>query len=56
MDLNCRDIESEKDTDTVGYDVMQKEFLHEYHAAAYLGQLSDTGKKSNYITHLAISG
>ncbi|XP_043194291.1 WD repeat-containing protein 89-like isoform X2 [Amphibalanus amphitrite] len=56
MDLNCRDIESEKDTDTVGYDVMQKDFPNEYHAAAYLGQLSDSGKKSNYITHLAISG
>ena len=55
MDLNCRDIESEKDTDTVGYDVIQKDFPNEYHPAAYIGQLSDSGKKSTYITHLAAS-
>lgn len=56
MDLDCRDIESEKDADTVGYDAMQKDFTHDYHAAAYLGQLNNSGRKSTYITHLAASG
>ncbi|XP_037069029.1 WD repeat-containing protein 89-like [Pollicipes pollicipes] len=55
-DLNCRDIESEKDRDAVEYEVIQKDFTHEYSAASTTSLAADGGKRSTYITHLAANG
>jgi len=53
-DLSCPDIDSEKDQDAVEYEIMQKHFDHEYHAASW--QSVGIGKHTAYVTHLAANG